>query len=289
MSCFSLAFIAALFAVHALVPVAAQTDPEAAATAELHIVFDDGLLSVDARDAELQAVLEEVAAQSGLALSIRGSLRDNMTIAFTGLALTTAIDRLLHGRSFALQYDSGSPSLPSRLWVMSASNSRAETDARGADAVPGLARRNSSAMASRERLEAVSAMSDRETDTFAFELAPALADESPAVRLEAVHALGEIGDDTSTGFLQQLLFDPDVDVRAAAIDALAEAGGELSALTLSAVLRDPDPALRENAVYALGEIGGPRAMELLNQATSDSDESVRQVADEVLRELDDQQ
>ncbi len=288
LSVLSLAVLAVLCLLPGADPVRAQSTTDRASVAELHVTFDGGLLTVDARNVLLQDLLEEVAAQSGLALSTRGLLGKRVTRAFTELELSAAIDKLLHGMSYALQYPTDSPSLPSRLWVMSGGNLLEEGAYRDADATSNGLRQDRFEVPASQRLEAVAALAERDTETFAFAIAPALGDDSAAVRYEAVHALGEVGGDTSTGLLHQLLSDPDAGIRAAAIDALAEAGGELSAVTLSAALHDPDPALRENAVYALGEIGGERAVELLDQAAADPDEWVRQAVDEVLSELADQ-
>lgn len=277
-----------LYVVSGFLSVSAQLEMESGAVAELHVVFDEGRLSVNARDVALQDILEEIAIQCGLVLSTRGSLSERMTRSFAELELTAAMDTLLNGMSYALQYAPDTPSMPSRLWVMSRSDLVEESDLNDTDTVSGGLRQGPFEAAASQRLEAVAAFAERETGAYVFEIEPALNDESKAVRYEAIFALGETGGDSGTAILHQLLSDPDGDVRAAAIDALTAAGGELSAATLATALHDPDPALRENAVYGLGEIGGRHAVELINQATSDPDVLVRQAVEDVLSELADQ-
>lgn len=248
----------------------------------LEVEFSGGLLTVEAHDVVVQTLLEAIASRSGLTLSYRDPLTHRVTIAFNELELPVAIDRLLHGMSYALQYaPDNAGNSASRLWLFSAGDpSRRDESAPSESALAD----DGAAM----RLEAVAALADGDTDPFAFALASALVDESRAVRHEAVYALGEIGGTMSTQFLQHALLDSDPEIRSAAVDALAEIGTEQSATSLAAVLTDPDPALRENAIYALGEIGGPTAVDLLQQSTADSDEFVREAAVDVLRELDDE-
>ena len=282
---FSIAGVVVLYLVSGLVPVSAQLLSESDAVTELRVVFDEGYLSIDARNVSLHDILEEVATQSGLALSIRGSLTERVTLSIDELQLSVAIETLLDGMSYALQYAPDSPSLPNRLWVMSRRDSNGEDDSPYVDPVSGRTRQDRFSMPASQRLEAVAALTERENGAFIFEIESALSDDSKAVRHEAIFALGEAGGDSATALLHYLLADPDVDVRAAVIDALAEAGGERSVTTLVTALHDPDPALRENAAYALGEIGGPLAVELLDQATTDSDQLVREAAEDVLNDM----
>lgn len=252
----------------------------------LRVELSGELLSVEAQDVVLQELLEEIARQSGLTISFHESLTRRVTTKFEALELPAAIDRLLHGASYALQYAPGEPGASARrLWLFTSGEWEASV---GAETSP-TQRSNPLDDAAAARLEAVAALAEADTDPFAFALASAVADESPAVRFEAVHALGEIGGEISTRLLQHALLDADADVRTAAVDALAEAGGEQSVTALAGVMTDPDPALRENAVYALGEIGGETAIDVLRQASTDADELVREAAADVLRELDEDQ
>ncbi|MGI9257215.1 MAG: HEAT repeat domain-containing protein [Gammaproteobacteria bacterium] len=281
----SIAGIVVAYVVFGSTLVSGQPALASRAEPELHVAFENGYLSVDARDVSLHDILEEVATQSGLALSTHGSLTERMTRSFTELELRVAIDRLLHGMSYALQYAPDSPSLPGRLWVMSRRDLEEDGDSQYADSVSGRTRQDLLDASASQRLETVAAFAERETGAFVFEIEPALDDASEAVRYEAIFALGETGGDSGAALLHHLLADPDVDVRAAAIDALADAGGEISVATLATALHDPDPALRENAVYALGDIGGAHAVELLDQASTDSDEFVREAVKDVLGDM----
>ena len=258
------------------------------AAERLRVELNDGLLTIEANDVAVQDLLEEIAGRAGLALSLPNSLPRRVTVEFDELALPVAIDRVLHGMSYALQYAPGSSA--NKLWVFTNGAANAETSGElrvESESTPPEPPQDGNLLddGAAMRLEAVAALADQETDPFAFALASAVVDESPAVRYEAIHALGEIGGGVSTRLLQQALFDADPDVRTAAVDALGQITGEQSANALAGVLSDPDPALREKAVYALGEIGGETAAELLRTASADPDEWVREAATDMLREL----
>ena len=249
----------------------------------MNVEVNDDRLTVVTDDVPVHDLLEEIARQAGVALSLPNALPQRVTVEFDGLTLPLGIDRVLHGMSYAFRYSPGSTE--NKLWVFA--SGRSSTDASAESFVelgspPPAPVDDGVAM----RLEAVAALADQETDPFAFALASAVVDDSPAVRFEAVHALGEIGGAVSTRLLQHALLDADAEVRTAAVDALGQVTGEQSVNALAGVLSDPDPALREKAIYALGEIGGETVTGLLREASLDSDEWVRAAAVDVLREIE---
>ena len=170
----------------------------------MNVEVNDDRLTVVADDVPVHDLLEEIARQAGVALSLPNALPQRVTVEFDGLTLPVGIDRLLHGMSYAFRYSPGSTE--NKLWVFA--SGRSSTDA-SAEPFVELGSPPPVDDGVAMRLEAVAALADQETDPFAFALASAVVDDSPAVRFEAVHALGEIGGAVSARLLQHALLDAD--------------------------------------------------------------------------------
>ncbi len=272
----------------------------------LRVATSDGLVTVQARDVSVWALLEEVARQSRLIVVSHDPLDERVTLDFQRLPLPEALDRILRDQSFALeelQRLTGAgdrrDARPRRLWVFSKgpAGDHASADTTAADDVEdldaldadGLTGPLSLALADDDtnvRLDAVSALAAVGSDQAAATLAAvALSDGDSSVREEAVYALGEIGGEIGIQVLAQALIDPDDDVREAAVEAFANIGGDESALALAVALNDGDDSVRAGAVDALGEIGGETAIRLLRQASLDEESSIGESAAELLAEL----
>lgn len=232
---------------------AAQGEPWSTKTGVVRYAHDR--LTLDVKDAPLAPLLQEIARQAGITVSLLGTLEGGITISFRDLSLDESLRRILRRRNFALEYDRSGK--PERLWI-------SPTSARGLDAGTSRAERDQEA--------------PREPP-------PELAAADPTSRGAAVEALGDGGERQAVGPLMQALRDPDEEVRQSAIMALASIGSEEATAALGLALRDEAPWLREVAVTALGQIGTPSAVRLLRQALSDSDEGVRQAAAAVLEQL----
>ncbi len=240
---------------------AAQGEPWSTKTGVVRYAHDR--LTLDVKDAPLAPLLQEIARQAGITVSLLGTLEGGITISFRDLSLDESLRRILRRRNFALEYDRSGK--PERLWISPAS-------AGGPDAGAGR----------REQEYAGRAEREQETPS---EPPPELAAADPTIRGAAVEALGDGGERQAVGPLMQALRDPDEEVRQSAIMALASIGSEEATAALGLALRDEAPWLREVAVTALGQIGTPSAVRLLRQALSDSDEGVRQAAAAVLEQL----
>ena len=238
----------------------------------LAVTVENGYVTVHARDASLESIVQEIARQSGLAVASHEPLVERVTLDFEHLPLSDALGRVLRDGSFVLSVahelspPAASPAGPRKLWLPSTAAGAAQRastehvrdrdsiDAAAITASVSLALADSEANA---RADAVSALGSVHDNPEAASLAhAALSDSHPAVREEAAYALGEIGGEMSLRALAQALRDPDHDVKKSAIHALESIGGDQAALTLGAVLDDPDPALRAAAVDALREIEG---------------------------------
>jgi hypothetical protein len=225
---------------------------------DLRVDVAGGAASVEARDATVKEVLEEIARQSGLVIVPYAPLDERVTLKFEHLPLSEALRRILRDRSFALQQNEGGRR--GKLWVFSNEPDRSERPARqGAG--------ESLATASR-----------------------ALTDHDKETRLDAISVLAGVGDqDAATALVTAALSDVAPEVREEAVYVLGEIGGETSIPFLSHALADPNADVREAAVEALGEIGGEKATRLLRQTVANGHRSIRDTAAGVLSDLSDQE
>ena len=246
----------------------------------------EGLLTVEADDASLKDLLEEIARRSGFTLEGQGSISERITIQFEEVRLEAGLQCLLDGHRYGLQYPLGRgkarhpADVPIHLEIFGAVESTL-TDARERQTVADvvlqefdrLRRVLVSAEDARLREAAGEELTESPYPTLALRLlALPLADPDENVRMAAVDAvqilaIGELAVD-AVELLQISLRDQAVSIREASIAALEEIGLDTIATshavkTLAIALTDVDPGLREQAISALWEIGGPRAIELL--------------------------
>ena len=268
----------------------------------------EGLLTVEADDASLKDLLEEIARRSGFTLEGQGSISERITIQFEEVRLGVGLRRLLEGHRYGLQYPGrggvGQPAdVPIHLEIFGVVEGTV-TDAPERQPVSDEVLREFdrlrtvlvSAEDVRLREAAVGELAESPYPTLALPLlALPLADPDENVRMAAVDALsilaiGELAVDAAK-LLQISLRDQAISIREAGIVALEEIGLDTTAMshaveTLAIALTDVDPGLREQAIGALWAIGGPRAIELLEYVSvADTDPSVREVATDGLEEL----
>ena len=274
-----------------------------AAHSPLAVTVENGYVTLNARDARIDDIVQEIARRSGLTVAPHAPLDERVTLDFERLPLSEALGRVLRDGSFVLSVAhkpsraESSPEVSRRLWVLSSSAGAARRVSASAS-VAGHAQTSLSvevtesarlALADSDanrRADAVSALGSAHDSPEAASLAhAALSDADPAVREEAAYALGEIGGEMSLRALAQALRDPQHNVKQTAIEALATIGGDQAALALAAILDDPDVALRAAAVDALGEIAGETATRLLQEASADKDSHVGGTAAERLAAL----
>ena len=244
---------------------------------EMQVEVSGDAVSVRARDVPVRDLIEEIAGQADLVISLDDPLLAPANIEFQHLPLAVAIRRILGDHGFVLEYApvAGAAARPHRLWVLSSGPEESS-------AIPSTSPRDNT----HQRLQWVSALYAKGGDEATRALAAAaLNDADRAVRREAVHALGEIAGESGIETLEQALMDADRGVRLTAAAAFGEIGGDHSARALAAALDDEDPAVRQEAVDSLGEIGGPTAGVLLRQALDDDHRAVREAAAENLAEL----
>ncbi len=236
------------------------------------IRFANGHLTVKVQDVSLDALIREIARQTGLTVARYGSLNERLSLEFHRLPLEAGLRRILRHRSFAMEYAPSTPTgrptgpRPKTLWVFAKADE--------GNPVPVTVVAATKAGSSGEDIA-----------TEISRLQAALSSEDEWDREEAVDTLGESGRPEAVAPLRLALADENEDVREAAIIALAEIGGDAAAQALALALHDADPWLREEAVDALGEIGGEIAIGLLEQALADDEESVREAAADMMAQL----
>lgn len=265
-------------------------------TPDLYVHIEDGAVTVHARDAPLENVLDKIAEHGGLQLVVQGRIEERVTAELHSLPLSAALRELLRDRSFVLmdaqEIKSAGESGGGTLWILSSSPSQSAASA----SVTSRTREHESntpeesnsveeltaALADDNpnvRMDAVSALVDFDDEQVAVMLAnTAVQDAQPSVRAEALYAMAGRRADAKNLAFARALTDADRDVRKAAIGTLERIGGEDSVRTLAIALKDRDASVRSTAVDALGEIGGDAVRPLLELALKDDSELVREAA-----------
>lgn len=280
--------------------VGAEETP--AAAPDLAVTVADGRLSVRVDAAPLDAVLEAIAAQTDVAITIRGDPGTVQPQAFADLPLAAGIRRLAAERGllmvFARPDGRGAPGrlrqvrvygdppsddlAPSERPLTRTFGKLAKEPPPAAPPPPDyeeLATRNKG-----ERLMALRGLA-RQQDEAAIEVLGALTTHDPdaTVRRIAATALGNIGGEAVVAALEAALGDPDVEVRIQAMRGLHAIEGEAAAAPLGELaLGDADPGLRRQAVNLLATLRSDEARSTIDLAVSDPDDSVRAAAEEAL-------
>jgi hypothetical protein len=285
---------------------AAAQSPDAAAeptvvASDLAVTVADGRLSVRLDAAPLDLVLDAIAAQSDVRITIRGDPGTVGPQAFADLPLDAGIRRLAGERRlmmvFAPAADRGAPGPLREVWVYGdpPSDDRASSQrpltrtlgkpARQPPAAPAppsyqeLAKKDKG-----ERLAAIRALARQQDEAAIAVLGALLAhDPDPIVRRITATALGNIGGEAVVPAFEAALADGDVEVRIQAARGLHVISGEAAAAALGELaLGDADPGLRRQAIHLLATLRSDEARSTIELASSDPDDTVRQAAEEAL-------
>jgi HEAT repeats len=281
-------------------PGGAVAESPAAAT-DLSVTVAEGRLSVRVAEAPLEAVLEAIAAQTDVAITIRGDPGTVRPQAFADLPLDLGIRRLAGERGlmmmFARANDRGAPG---RLREVRVYGDRPSDDVArprhpltrtlgriAAEPPPRLEPPSYEELAKKGKAERLMTLRilARQQDDAAIALLGALAAQDPdaTVRRIAATALGNIGGETAAAALEPALADADVEVRIQAMRGLHVISGEAAAGPLGELaVGDADPGLRRQAVHLLATLRSDAAWSTVELASSDPDASVREAAEEAL-------
>jgi hypothetical protein len=273
-----------------------------AAAADLTVTGADGRLSVRLDAAPLKAVLEAIAAQSDVRITLRGDPGTVQPQEFADLPLDAGIRRLTGERRLMMLFqpsdDPGEPGRLREVWVYGdppvSDLTRAQRpltrtlgeltkqpppDAPEPPSYQELATKDKAG-----RLGAIRGLA-RQQDDAAIDVLGALVGHDPdaTVRRIAATALGNIGGEAVVGALEAALADADVEVRIQAMRGLHAIDPEAAAASLGELaLGDADPGLRRQAVHLLATLRSDEARSTVELAASDPDDAVRQAAEEAL-------
>lgn len=249
----------------------------AACGADIRLSVADGLVSLEAREAPVGAVVAAIATHASLVVASGDGLEDTLTDSFAEVPLGAALARILGDRSFLLR--THFPDASGRrgwLWILgacvppTAAVDAAATTQRDAGAPSSASTLDYESMSGTEAL---------------MSLANTLAAGDAPARRTAIHELGDLPTAVALPLLRQGLGDPDRAVRAAAVHELTALGSP-AATALTAALDDRDLGIRLRALDALAEIALPTARASLGQALADPDARIREAAAEHLADRD---
>jgi hypothetical protein len=245
--------------------------PGAAADAPFALRAENDRLSLDAEDAPLEEVLEEIVKQVGVEIIIHGEIQRVVSVEFSDIPLEEGLKRLIRDFDHVFVYaatEGGGVSVQELIIYAGEGVGRYEASTPG----PITPQKRRSPL----KLKGTSLES----------LASALEDEDPEVREEAVDLLADSEDERAVLYLSEVLLnDEDEDVRESAAMALEDLGDQRAIGALIRALRDPEAGVRESAVDALAEIGGEEVVGPLMDTLGDEDEDVRETAADALEEL----
>jgi hypothetical protein len=260
-----------------------------------------GRLSVALDEAPLGAVLDAIRAETGVAVTVHGSLAREVSDRFRGLTVEAALRRLLRELDVAFVYAPPRGAAPPRLEkVVVYPAPRAER--RPPAAPPAASGPARSGAGEREaenapapadpplppavdaRLAALARGGGVNRAAAGPELDALIADPNPAVRQRALEVAEATQLASPDALRQAALADPDLQVRWAALAALvATAGREAAVAAAEAGLSSGSARERLAALEALGEqLGGEAGEQAARRALADADPAVRAKAAEIV-------
>ncbi|NJD05447.1 MAG: HEAT repeat domain-containing protein [Methylococcaceae bacterium] len=242
-------------------------------------------VTLEARDAPLARVLDELAARTGAVIHYSVLPEAPVTATCAGASLQPVLRCLLGAKADFLLRAGGSAQSakagqPREIWILGSSlikersaagDAAVCTAAAGAPKEPGKKPNAEESRRKREQAEQVVALAGG---------------SDPVARAAALDRLsGENLADATTvrQILEKSLTDQEPEVRAKAVWGLARRGGPQSAAVLQTALHAPDLSVRLMAVDAAG--ADADGLALLEQAAGDGDEAVSSIATQKLQEL----
>ncbi len=288
----------------------AAPQPRPETSQQFDVTVDQGLLSLEAREAALARVLRAVAEQADFKLRFRGEVDTPVTLSLDGVPLEKGIRRLVGRNSLvvimqdsrdvstvlvdlaynapivAIEHDTpaftldriyGDVTRPDRVGRL---RTIRQLGRRGdAQALKDLGLVLSMEQDPMLRRMAVMGLGSTGRDEAAPVLALALKDRNASVRAQSLRALAKIKGTIAQAAVIEALVDEAAMVRAEAVRVLGLRGGEDAVEALRDVLLDEtDPAIRRDAVAALAKLPGEEAAFALEIGAADLDPAVRETA-----------
>jgi len=257
-------------------------------SSELTVLINDDRVSLNARNANLQDVLQAIALQANLRIVQHVALDRVINLNVAGQTLPELLGVILKNDSYQLyqgvlnedEIDSDNP-VPGTLWIFS----------RGTSLAPAATIFLEEVLyhgSYREKKEAIRALRRLGTADAVHTLSFALSDEDSRVRDAAFEALSRIGGDEALGAIASAAVDSDPWVRSEAANALASSDAESVVQYLNLAFSDPDPRVRMAVIEALADNPNEQAIAALSLALRDDNAEVRMHAVDALDEIGDE-
>jgi hypothetical protein len=264
----------------------------------IDVKVSQGEVTLDARNAQLAQVLQEIAAKANLQLTLRGDLSAPVTQSFAGVPLEEAITRLAQGFSFALTYaaatgDRGAE-IVTGLWVVGSpvpsapfteinvtpAASSAISRASEPNDTPSLHPTPSPLANWVGEIQTLTEEARRGNRAAISHLGDIIATEPNAdVRARAVAALAGLKGAEVEALLTRSLEDAEASVRVRAVRGVRLLGNSGAAQSLSQVMGgDPDPRVRAAALSALSSLPSRASLQAIEKASADPNSSIRDTA-----------
>ena len=219
------------------------------------IDFQNGRLTVEAKDVPLGWLLQRISDKSGISIVARDIGREKVSLLSNNASLDDVLRQLLQKYDYFVYYGSQADSASlSAVWVYP------KGQGRGIEPVP------TGQWASTKEFErqltdkdpvvragAIEAVIERKGDAAGDEIRAALGDEDERVRTQALYYSQANAVELPVGVLSELaIVDPSANVRYLALEALARTSDGAS--VAQAALSDPDPNVRAAAKEILGKL-----------------------------------
>jgi hypothetical protein len=270
----------------------AQAEETTPASISVHI--ERGLLSVDARNAPLGEVLEDIAKQANFQLDTKGDLDIPVTWSFANVPVDEGVQRLLHKISSVMTYarsQNGGPAPLAKVTTFRRKVDWADNSVQIARTIPPPPTQKATKVEEpqheptvsldddrEDRLRAVRRLSRKPDAASIKDLALLVSkDEDPVIRRLAAIGLGKLRVPEAKAALMKSLSDEDTRVRRRAIQGLGKTWGFAAFDPLTIALTDDhEPSVRRQAALRLGRLYSDAAYQVLDTARFDTDFSVRQ-------------
>ena len=285
--------IPALLLLHPVGARAADCTGPPANEPSIRAEWHAGLMTLEARNARLSAVLEHMGRLAGFTTRRFSAAPDcsSINVTLERVPLIEAIERLVASSNRIVFYGPGDASNPrgaiSQVWLLGSSDVDVALypAADEAPADDGLEQedpaRRSEAVLKLSRRVSIGAEGDEGGAVLLARMGQVLQqDPDPLVRSRAAIALGALGEPAAVGDLEAALADAHFSVRSQAIGALGRIDDDRASTALGGILLDPgvDTVERVMAARALWQQGSDTARAYLQLGAGDGDPQVREAA-----------
>jgi HEAT repeats len=224
-------------------------------------------VTADIRDALLQSVLEELAAQTGVVFEIPIQVNPPVSVSLYRVTIQDAIQRIVSGNNAFFYYESGE-STGSRIQLVRIfARGKGEASLRYIGTGAPTKRAEDALETPEQALKALEESTDLEK------------------RQKAVEMLVLAKGEAAIQGLMKALRDPAVEVRVAAIEGLAAMGVRSALPQFQQALKDSHPGVRLSAVQAIALLGDANNVKDLDPLAHDKDGSVAAAAQIAIRKL----